>query len=979
MNQKKRKYKFPLFMLLFIIVLILPSCPFKTQAALASSTIRVGIFELNGFFEKDSDGKPYGYGPDYLNKLSEKTGWNYEYFWTDSWDQCVQALREGKVDLIAPAGKTEERMAEFDFSGFSIGTECGALLSLSTNDNLIFEDFRSFHHLKIGCVESLIFKPAFLDYAQLHGFTPDLVTYKDTRALTAALNAGEVDAILANLFIKTDTSKVLAKFGAEPFYFMLSKGNTMLLRDLDEGLQRIKVEDSAFETDLTIQYWPSFHETPFTKAEWEYIENAPALTVGCRSDSRPVSYLDESTGQVSGMTRDILEEISRISGLNFVYTALPSGNVDYDYLREHQIQLIANVEYNQENIHSAGVKLTNPYLDSKKVFVCNKEELFDPQAHLRLAVSTGSQTLINAIHQIYPNFEIINYGNMEECFQAVRRHETDALLQNQYVVTSYLAKPVYSHMTTIPMEGLEDKLCLSPVIYQQPKTEDSLLADSRLISILNKSIQQIGEQDINKIIIRQTTTNQYRYNINDFLYQYRYFITLTVVILTILTIIVLRSISLKRNSMKLITRNESKLRHITNNINGGVVVLAGTDKLLITYANEGFLELLQYPKDEYSKIKNQEYTAYIHPDNEQTLVELISKDIRDENEVSVKLQIMRRDGKYIPVLFNGTITENEKGEREIYCVIMDISDQERLLGAISLEQSKYRTMIENSGDIIFDLNCRTGELMISHLFEVKFGWEIPENLHYENKYDILRILRLLEEDWDEMGNCMTRVFSEKQGEECTVRIRSKNKENRFCRIYLYPMLDKEENLVYLLGKILDIHEEMLQRKELEEKSRTDPLTGLLNKGTFYEEACAYLKTAKGNTALVFIDVDNFKLINDNLGHMTGDQAIMDTAKKLQIIFSNYDILARFGGDEFCILLKEIPESTLAAKLSWAVEKLRVTYQTNDLSVDSSASIGAVNTYGRSTDLNTLLEHADKALYRAKENGKNQFIIYQEGM
>lgn len=966
-----------IFLLTFFLTGVLYSNP--VQAASQPCVIRVGIFELNGFFMKGTDGEPYGYGPDYLKKLSEKTGWSYEYVWTSSWDDCVQALRDGKVDLIAPAGKTESRMAEFGFSSFSIGTECGAMLALSTNDELIYEDFYSFNRLKVGCVDSLIFRSSFFEYSAINHFTPEMVSYKDTKSLLAALNAGEIDAALANLFSKTVTTKVLAKFGAEPFYFMAAKDNHALLRELDDGLQRIKIEDVSFETDLTQQYWPSFHQTPFTKAELEYIAEAPTFLVGCRSDIRPVSYVDEESGEVFGITRDLLDEISRISGLQFQYHAIPTGNITYDYFRDNQIQLIANIEYNQENINAAGLQLTNPYLHSKKVFVCNKEDTFDPDAPMTLAVVTGSQTLITAINKVYPNFHIINYESAETCFQAVRRHEADALLQNQYVVSSYLSKPIFSKMVTIPVEGLDDNLCITPVINQSKDSLDPILSDSRLISIINKSIQKISEQDANKIIIQQTTANLYRYTISDFIYQYRYFLVLTILILFVLACILSRMISIKRQSMKLIARNESKLRHITNNINGGVVVLSGTDKLVITYANEGFLELLQCPKEQYGSIKNQEYITYIHMDHTSALEELINRDINENNQVSIKLKIMRRDGIYIPVLFNGTITINEKNEREIYCVIMDISEQENLLNAISLEQRKYSILMENSGDIIFELNYQENTLMLSHLFERQFGWELPENPHYNNNYDILHTLRLLDEDWDEFNNSIQQSYEAKLPTECTMRIRTKENGIRWCHISFYPMLDNEGKVYYLLGKIMDIHEEVLERKALEQKSRTDELTGLLNKNAFFNEASEYLKNAKGNTALVFLDVDNFKQVNDTLGHITGDQAIKDTAKKLQIIFSNYDILARFGGDEFCALLKEIPESTLVDKLSWAVEKFRVTYEQEEEIVPISASIGAANTHGQQIDLETLLERADKALYRAKENGKNQFVVYYEGL
>lgn len=994
-----RKYSLPRLLLLILMLFLtlksaaLPPGQLSVQAA-EKPSIRIGAFEMNGFFHREEDGSISGYGVDYLSKIAEKTGWTYEYVWASSWDECIELLRLGRVDLIAPAGKTESRSREFLFSGFSIGTECGALLTLSTNDKLVYEDFDAFQHLKTGCVDTLIFKDAFWTYAGMNGFYPDMVTYKDTRALMAALNAGEVEAVLVNLFHKTETTKVLAKYGAQPFYFMMSKGTPALKQTLDDALQQIKIEHTDFESELTQRYWPDFNNTPFTSGELEYIAQAPVLSIGCRSDSMPVSFTDEKTGEVTGITRDILEEISRVSGLKFAYVPLPYGEMTYDYLRDNGLSLIANVEYNQENSNAPGVRLSLPYLDSKKVFVMKAEDSFDTEAALKLAVSTGSPTLLQAIARAYPHFEVILCPTMEDCFKAVRRGEADALLQNQYVAAVYLSKPVYSDMMVVPVEGLEDKLCISPVLYQEKGISDSLLSDDRLISILNKSIRMIPEQDISKIIIRETSVNQYRYRFEDFLYQYRYFLVITAFFLLILILGLANTIRTRHRSMMIIAKNEAKLRHITNNINGGVVVLNASDKLQIAYANEGFLELLQCRREDLPQIKGQEYTAYVHPNDTQVLESLMTMDIQQERQVSIKLRIMRKDGSYLPTLFNGTITENEQGKREIYCVIMDISQQEQLLEAISLEQQKYGIMMENSGDILIELDCKTQTISISPLFQKKFGWKPVDDNMFHNTQDILRQIHVLPEDWDILEGCFNTVFHQSVNDDCVVRIQRKNGAFCWCRIHLYPMLDTQESLVYILGKILDIHQEVLERQELEHQSRTDALTGLLNKNAFFQEAGQYLqeeaqqrasewnpgddKKQIGRTALVFIDVDNFKQVNDRLGHMTGDQAIRETAKKLQIIFSNYDILSRFGGDEFCILLKEIPEETLKDKLSWAVEKLRAVYTENGQEVRCSASIGAAVCNG-SPDLSQLLERADQALYRAKEHGKDQYIIYQEGM
>lgn len=133
------------------------------------------------------------------------------------------------------------------------------------------------------------------------------------------------------------------------------------------------------------------------------------------------------------------------------------------------------------------------------------------------------------------------------------------------------------------------------------------------------------------------------------------------------------------------------------------------------------------------------------------------------------------------------------------------------------------------------------------------------------------------------------------------------------------------------------------------------------------------------TALVFMDLDNFKQINDVLGHLIGDQVIKDTGKKLRAIFDAADLIARFGGDEFCLFVEGLSRSQLESKLDLIVEQMQVTYEDGGKAVSISSSIGVVYEAGNHRGLDDLLLCADKALYSAKEKGKNQYVFYYDDL
>ena len=135
-------------------------------------------------------------------------------------------------------------------------------------------------------------------------------------------------------------------------------------------------------------------------------------------------------------------------------------------------------------------------------------------------------------------------------------------------------------------------------------------------------------------------------------------------------------------------------------------------------------------------------------------------------------------------------------------------------------------------------------------------------------------------------------------------------------------------------------------------------------------------------ALIIIDLDNFKDVNDKLGHMTGDLAIKDAAKKLSLIFSDKDYLGRFGGDEFCVfmcfdssLTSESILKIINAKAGDLVKTLREGYENEEFKVCITASIGIALYPDHGDSYEELFMKADQALYHVKQNGKNNFKIF----
>src|SRR5436190_12686179 len=168
-------------------------------------------------------------------------------------------------------------------------------------------------------------------------------------------------------------------------------------------------------------------------------------------------------------------------------------------------------------------------------------------------------------------------------------------------------------------------------------------------------------------------------------------------------------------------------------------------------------------------------------------------------------------------------------------------------------------------------------------------------------------------------------------------------------------------------------------RRLEFLAHHDTLTGLPNRAMFSErarEAVAHARRHQKTAALLFIDLDNFKTVNDTLGHDVGDALLKIISSRLRASVRGDDFIARIGGDEFCVLLQEITDPREAAAVAQKLlQELGKSYRIGEHHVSSGASIGIACVPQDGEDVPTLLRLADLAMYRAKELGRNGYQFF----
>ena len=225
---------------------------------------------------------------------------------------------------------------------------------------------------------------------------------------------------------------------------------------------------------------------------------------------------------------------------------------------------------------------------------------------------------------------------------------------------------------------------------------------------------------------------------------------------------------------------------------------------------------------------------------------------------------------------------------------------------------------------------------------------------------------------------MASMWMELQQTRTSTRVTLANKTNRgeiiHTEWYNTPLVDNENKVIGVASLVQDITERLNTERTLHYMAHHDALTGLPNRRLMQDrlnQAILQARRNQSHVALLFLDLDRFKLVNDTLGHETGDYVLRDVAKRLMKVVREGDTVSREGGDEFVIILPDLekPESAqlVANKI---LHELSQSIEVSGQELTVTASIGISHYPNDATDIQHLLKHADSAMYQAKDAGRN---------
>jgi diguanylate cyclase (GGDEF)-like protein/PAS domain S-box-containing protein len=337
----------------------------------------------------------------------------------------------------------------------------------------------------------------------------------------------------------------------------------------------------------------------------------------------------------------------------------------------------------------------------------------------------------------------------------------------------------------------------------------------------------------------------------------------------------------------------------------------------------------------------------------------------------------KKDGMAIDV----EVTSHEivfEGKRAILALVNDVTERKRAEDVLQRKEEHYRSLIENASDLIIILNGHGTVSYISPSIERALGYS-AEDLICRNIFEFVH-----PEDFSTAFSAITNSI-EFPGESRIIEMRIRHKEGQW---RLYESIGKcvfdETGKPSVIINARDTTERKAAEEQLTHNALHDPLTDLPNRRLFMdrlEQAIKQCKQRPGyHYAVLFLDFDHFKLVNDSLGHLIGDSLLVAISRRMVSILRPGDTIARLGGDEFAILIEDIEAPEIAVQIAERVQQLLAApFQLNGQTIYTSVSIGiafGAPAYEKSEEI---IRDADTAMYRAKAGGRSCHAVFDSAM
>lgn len=360
----------------------------------------------------------------------------------------------------------------------------------------------------------------------------------------------------------------------------------------------------------------------------------------------------------------------------------------------------------------------------------------------------------------------------------------------------------------------------------------------------------------------------------------------------------------------------------------------------------------------------------IYPDDLEKFRNFVEKSMVGQAN-SVEVRIKDKTGEYLWFeIFSEIICDEQGNVDEFIGKLNNINKEKTMEEEFSALNQYFMGMQELTNLIIFrvDVPSKT----FRHISEDVVNFGVPVEI--PNYIDRFIDEKFIHPDYAEEFRSYSEKLLQGEQQEHILKARASDEEYEWFHIKSSFVYDNQNNLVEIFGTMENIQ----QKKNLEERAYHDMMTGSLNKTTFEEQARIMIeeRDIQEKHAIIFIDLDDFKKVNDSLGHSYGDSLLTTVGKRLRRLVRGDDLVGRIGGDEFAVVLKNIfNQESVVERTNIMLQSLQREFSFDNKVIGIKASVGVSLFPEHGNSYKDLISRADMAVYESKRRGKNVVSVY----
>ncbi len=960
--------------------------------------IRVGIYENEPKIFRDAEGEPAGFWVEILAAIATAEAWQLEYI-PCAWEACLKAVERGELDLMVDVAHSPERDRRFAFN------EEVVLASWSVVYVAPDQPITSLLDLdgkRVAVLRDSIQKNMLQTRTQMFDVAPELVEVESFPQVFTLIAEGAVDAGVVNRFFgaqfKQDYGLVSTNIliEASQLHFIAAKeGNLSHLQTLDVYLKKLKADqNSVYYQALTQWLEPEETKVKLTVQEFLLYLLLILPIAGLLASLAWNRLLRREICQRQQMEKALRESEARfqnmaanVPGAIFRYVLHPDGSNGVIYMSSGckdlwEVEAAVVVD-------DASILWEMVYGEDRPGLwqsVQDSAQTLEPWSwQWRIITPSGQVKWLEAAGrpQRDPQGDVIWDTLVLDVSDRhrveVQRHAVELALQQsesryRQIVqsqTDFLLRSLPDTTITFANESLCQMLGVTPEQILGRKwidfaNSDDLSREETLDRLAGLTPEQPTFMAVNRDRRKDDQEgwtqwlNQGIFNPQGELLEVQS---------------VGRDITALKKTETALQDSEMLFRSLFEQVRVGIIFCDVQGQLL--RVNRKYCEITGYSAEE---LQGMNWLTLTDGSNrhhhEQQLMDVMAaitySFIHEE-------RYTRKDGSQIWVEITGSRIENRQQQSRIMVgIVDDISDRKQAEFRLAESEARFRLVSENMSDLVCIHGPEGHYLYVTPSSILMLGYH-PNEMLGRNFFNFCH-----PEDQERVKKSFCRPYIAGKPVPITYRISKKSGEYIWLETFTKCLLDQENEIRHIQSTSREVSDRIKIEEQLRYDARHDALTGLPNRSFLMERLGQAELRAKENThflfAVLFLDLDQFKVINDSLGHLMGDQLLVAIANQLQLLMGANHFVSRLGGDEFIILIEDLEGTETAVNLAEQIlSNLRSPLVFGDRDIFISTSIGIALWDRTLLKADDLIRNADIAMYRAKLGGRSRYAIFDPAM